>query len=312
MLRREIRLTLLLALNRRMRLKDPQRLTPPVLGQFPGNRKDQPGVDRSGFDQSQSERSQLGWKPFNGQGRRFWVLLGAIGLLGLLIAPAAQAQGPSQPRRPQPTNPTRSRSPQPARNAPPGPAQPKPAQPNAARSQQAQAAYARGTTLAAAGKLQQAIEAFSESLRLNPALVEAYNDRATAYAALDNSLAAMADYNRAIELDPQYANAYFNRANLLVQQQAYFRAIEDYDRALAIAADDAEAFHNRAIAQAAVGNLQEAVDNLQQAARLFARRGDREGYERALNTLRLLQPAEALPNANPANANPPNTNPTNP
>jgi len=144
--------------------------------------------------------------------------------------------------------------------------------------------------LATAGQFSQAIEAFSEALRLNPRLVESYNDRATAHAALNNALAALADYNRAIELDPNYANAYFNRGNLLVQQQEYFRAIDDYNRALALNQEDAEALHNRAIALAAVGNLQEAVDTLQKAARLFARRGDRDGYDRSIAALRLLQP----------------------
>jgi tetratricopeptide (TPR) repeat protein len=154
----------------------------------------------------------------------------------------------------------------------------------------AEESYQRGLALIVQGEFRDAIVEFNRAVRMDPTYAEAYHDRGNAYAGLGNEVAAFADYNKAITLDPDYGNAYYNRGNLYLQREQYHQAIADYDRAIALNAEDAESHHNRALAQAMLGELAEAVTNLQQAAQLFAAAGDQDGFNRALEALRYLQP----------------------
>lgn len=170
----------------------------------------------------------------------------------------------------------------------------------------AEESYQRGLTLIMQGEFRDAIVEFNRAIRMDPTYAEAYHDRGNAYSGLGNEVAAFADYNKAITLDPDYGNAYYNRGNLYLQREQYHQAIADYDRAIALNAEDAESHHNRALAQAMLGELAEAVTNLQQAAQLFAAAGDQDGFNRALEALRYLQP-DLDPNnlPRPAANNPP-------
>lgn len=157
----------------------------------------------------------------------------------------------------------------------------------------AQSHYDRGLERITNGQFASAIEEFNRAIVLDSTFAEAFHDRGNAYAALGNTLAAAADYNTAIRLDPAYVNAYYNRGNLYLNEERYFDAIADYDRVLKLRPDDAEATHNRALANALVGNLAEAVDGFQAAARLFEQQDDPGGVEQAMQALRYLQPTGA-------------------
>ena len=154
----------------------------------------------------------------------------------------------------------------------------------------AEESYQRGLALIMQGEFRDAIVEFNRAIRMDPTYAEAYHDRGNAYSGLGNEVAAFADYNKAITLDPDYGNAYYNRGNLYLQREQYHQAIADYDRAIELNAEDAESHHNRALAQAMLGELAAAVTNLQQAAQLFAAAGDQDGFNRALEALRYLQP----------------------
>ena len=60
-------------------------------------------------------------------------------------------------------------------------------------------------------KLEEAIVAYDEAIRLKSDFVEAYNNRGNAKDVLRRHDAAIADYNDAIKLKPDYATAYYNR-----------------------------------------------------------------------------------------------------
>ncbi|GAB4358230.1 MAG: hypothetical protein Fur0042_27690 [Cyanophyceae cyanobacterium] len=165
----------------------------------------------------------------------------------------------------------------------------------------AQSHYERGLERIRNGQYASAIEEFNRAVVLDTTFAEAFHDRGNAYAALGNTLAATADYNTAIRLDPAYVNAYYNRGNLYLNEERYFDAIADYDRVLKLRPDDAEATHNRALANALVGNLAEAVDGFQAAARLFEQQDDPGGVEQAMQALRYLQPTGiAAPGGGPS------------
>ena len=100
------------------------------------------------------------------------------------------------------------------------------------------------------GTYQQAIEAYSRALELNPNFPEAYNNRAYAYMTLQNYVLALPDLDKAIELRPNYVNALMNRGDI---RNYYYdvdrtRAIQDYDRVLAIAPNTPSLCGHRMIA----------------------------------------------------------------
>jgi tetratricopeptide (TPR) repeat protein len=66
----------------------------------------------------------------------------------------------------------------------------------------------KGVVLAMAGKNQEALEAFTKAIELNPKYAEAYNNRVIAYLKLGNYQQAIRDYDKAIKLDPKNAMAY--------------------------------------------------------------------------------------------------------
>lgn len=79
-----------------------------------------------------------------------------------------------------------------------------------------------------------AITHFNRALELSPDLSYAYDYRARANHDLGNYVLAVADYSRAIQLNPRAAGAFFNRgsARMGVNVQDYTAAIADYEMAI--------------------------------------------------------------------------------
>ena len=68
-----------------------------------------------------------------------------------------------------------------------------------------------GLGLRRKGDYDKAIADYTEAIRLNPKLAEAYYSRGFAYGKKGDYDKAIADYTEAIRLDPKYAEAYYNR-----------------------------------------------------------------------------------------------------
>jgi tetratricopeptide (TPR) repeat protein len=101
-----------------------------------------------------------------------------------------------------------------------------------------------------AGK-QQAIQAFTQAIRLNPRYEIAYFMRANTYNQLQEYRLALADWNQSIAIDPQFAEAYNNCGKLkddkLNDPQG---ALADYNRAIALYPNYADAYINRGMLKA--------------------------------------------------------------
>jgi tetratricopeptide (TPR) repeat protein len=82
----------------------------------------------------------------------------------------------------------------------------------------------------------QAIADYTQAIRLDPALAEAYNNRAYVYMVKKDYASALTDLNRAIRLRPDYVNALMNRGDIYNYYYSidYDRAVADYDRVLSI------------------------------------------------------------------------------
>jgi len=88
--------------------------------------------------------------------------------------------------------------------------------------------FQKGYSLGTAGKNQEAMEAFTKAIELNPKVVEAYFNRGAAYFRLGNYRQAIRDYDRAIELDPKNAWAYLGRGTVYFSLGDYRQGLEDF------------------------------------------------------------------------------------
>lgn len=89
----------------------------------------------------------------------------------------------------------------------------------------------------------QAIEDFTEAIRLIPRNSVIYNNRATAYKENRQFAQALKDYNIAIQLNPGFYPAYFGRAQVYEKLDNFISALQDYAQACRLGMQ--EVCHNK-------------------------------------------------------------------
>lgn len=109
------------------------------------------------------------------------------------------------------------------------------------------------------GKLQDAIDDFSQAIELNPKYTKAYNNRGFAYGSLGLSEKAVSDYTKAIELKPDYPDAYSNRGSEYYKQNLFDKAIEDFSKAIELKPEFAVTYYNRGKAYASQQSYDKAI-----------------------------------------------------
>jgi tetratricopeptide (TPR) repeat protein len=93
--------------------------------------------------------------------------------------------------------------------------------------------FEKGLALTKSGKYQEAIEAYSKGIELDPQNATSYYNRGNVYGRrLGNYPLAIEDFNRAIELNPEFVSAYDNRANANFLLGNYREAIRDCEQAI--------------------------------------------------------------------------------
>ena len=125
------------------------------------------------------------------------------------------------------------------------------ADPSSGRSEEdlrAELAFHRANVLFLYDELDEAIEAYSQSINLKPNSASPYNNRGVAYSKQDDFNLAIADYTKAIELKPDDAHAYRNRGIAYISKGEYDKAIADQNKAIELNPDSAEAYTNRGAA----------------------------------------------------------------
>ena len=143
-----------------------------------------------------------------------------------------------------------------------------------------------------------AVNSFSEAIRLNPTNPFLYMNRAAARAemidfisSIDNSYQsvsidadpskrlhsstrtysydeAIEDMNRVIKLYPEFAEAYYNRANLMAISGKLPEAYDDYTRAIELDANMGEAYYNRGLVQIFMKDTRKGCMDLSKAGEL--------------------------------------------
>jgi len=128
--------------------------------------------------------------------------------------------------------------------------------------------YKRGHALFIAGDYQEAIYAFSQTIKLNPKSARAYNMRGFLYSIHRDYKKALADFNYVTELDAKNVEAYVNRGFLYSMMKKYREAIKNFDKAIEIDPTYAGAYLKRGGAYVMIGNYQKAFQDIERAVEL--------------------------------------------
>src|SRR6516164_4516269 len=118
--------------------------------------------------------------------------------------------------------------------------------------------YNFGLILKRLNKPTQALQQFSEALRINPAVPDAWNSRGTVFNDLAQYKEAIFDFDQAILLNPDYSGALANKGKSLAALKRYDEAYAMYEKALALKPDLVEAWLGRGIVFAGFKRFDEA------------------------------------------------------
>ncbi|MBD2611853.1 MAG: tetratricopeptide repeat protein [Nostoc sp. ZfuVER08] len=111
----------------------------------------------------------------------------------------------------------------------------------------------------------EAIENFTEAIKLKNDFASAYNHRCLVYLRLKDYQNAIADCNQALNFTPNNVEAHLNRGLAYYRQRNYQAAIADYNQAIALKPDDFRAYYNRGVADAMLGHRLQAISDYEQA-----------------------------------------------
>ena len=109
----------------------------------------------------------------------------------------------------------------------------------------AAAEFFKGLTYQNRRIYEKAVAHYTEALKLNPKLVEAFINRGNTYSSRGEHDRAIEDFTKAIELKPDYTEAYYNRGNAYREQGDFDQAIGEYTKAIELKPNYADAYHNR-------------------------------------------------------------------
>lgn len=98
---------------------------------------------------------------------------------------------------------------------------------------QAKEWFEKGYRHSLANEHDDAIEAYTKVIAIDPNYAYAYINRGIAYESKGQQYgSAFEDYNRAIAIDPNHAYAYYSRGNIFAYKGQFDKAIEDYNKAI--------------------------------------------------------------------------------
>jgi tetratricopeptide (TPR) repeat protein len=131
-----------------------------------------------------------------------------------------------------------------------------------------QVAYNRGVSAVKAQDWQEAVDAFSEAIRLDPKNVKPYRHRGGAYFRQKKPDFALADFSEVVRLDPDDAHSWYNRGLAYLQKKDDDRALADFGEAIRLDPRYTKAYLARSRAYADKGDEVRARADRQKAAEL--------------------------------------------
>ncbi len=147
----------------------------------------------------------------------------------------------------------------------------------------------RGDVYLAKEDYQKALADYSQAIRINPNYANAYTSRASIQFQKKDFQGALADLNKALSLDSSQDKAYFFRAMISIQQQNRSQAQADIKKAIQFAYNDADGYIYKGFERVLQGDRQGALNNFQQSANLYQKRGDKNSYRQVTELIRMIQ-----------------------
>ncbi|WP_242360160.1 tetratricopeptide repeat protein [Anaeromyxobacter sp. SG17] len=136
-------------------------------------------------------------------------------------------------------------------------------------------AHNLGLALAAAGRHEEALQAFANANRADPTRVDVYSDIGAALRKLGRDEEAANWFRAAIRQGPEYPDAYFNLGSLVMDRSGnYAEAAALFERAIALRPDYAAAYANYAAALNRLGRPAEAIARLEPVAATLSENGE--------------------------------------
>ena len=128
----------------------------------------------------------------------------------------------------------------------------------------------RGVVLTRLKRYQEAIASYEQAIQIRANYPDAWSNRGVALAKLKYYEAAVFSYDRAIQLKDDYLDAWSNRGRALMNLQQYDEAIASFNNAAQIQPDFYRTWYNKARCYALKGNQELAIENLRRAFRINA------------------------------------------
>lgn len=128
--------------------------------------------------------------------------------------------------------------------------------------------YHKGLAYLYVNKLENAIDNFTNLLRIDTINIDAYNNRGLCYFYMSSFDAAMRDFNKAISLDKKFPQAYLNRANVFLSKNEMDNAKKDLDLAIKYDKNNPEAFYLLGRYYYYKNNFKEAIKNYSNSLKL--------------------------------------------
>jgi tetratricopeptide (TPR) repeat protein len=105
------------------------------------------------------------------------------------------------------------------------------------------------------GNLNDAIDFYSEAIKLDSVFIKAYVNRGNVYSDLKEPEKAISDFTFAIELNPDDEIAFTNRASEYFDTGEFQNAINDLDEAIKLNGNNSKYYYSRAEAKINLGNF---------------------------------------------------------
>ena len=128
--------------------------------------------------------------------------------------------------------------------------------------------YNLGDTFRRQGKLDDAIEQYEQSLRINPDHADVLNNLGATFAKQGKLKESIPPFERALRLKPEFADAHYNLGNVLDTQGKLEEAIPHYEQAIRFKSDHVEAHYNLGLALAKQGKLDDAIQHWKRVLQL--------------------------------------------
>ena len=168
----------------------------------------------------------------------------------------------------------------------------------------------RGNELAKAGRYTEAMDAFSEAVRLNPQSSEAYVGRGNAKRAARDFAGAMSDYEAAVHLKPGDKDLLITLANSKTDMRKYDEAIADLDKILGADPNNLDAIVSRGYARKQLKDTSGAKADFEKALAISPNHGFASRMLQSLGSsgqapASLQEQMKPLPAPKPTDAAPP-------